>query len=180
LVVKSNGGHRRGQNQHRGRGTQALWRSTTSAAAAAIHQNVAPRVFNTAARIDPLRRQQSYDNTLDGNTTSRQFGNALESEELSPRNMGQGRLLVRGQCGNGGPRSDDVRRAKDYGVDGIYCPNHGGRQANGGLSALYELPDVADGTAVLLDSGVRSGSEAAKTLAAEGDCRAGVHLLEPT
>src|SRR5215470_17794008 len=31
---------------------------------------------------------------------------------------------------------DDVRRAKDYGVDGIYCSNHGGRQADGGLPAL--------------------------------------------
>jgi lactate 2-monooxygenase len=31
---------------------------------------------------------------------------------------------------------DDVRRAKDYGMDGVYCSNHGGRQADGGLPAL--------------------------------------------
>ena len=63
---------------------------------------------------------------------------------------------------------DDVRRAKDYGIDGIYCSNHGGRQANGGLPALDALPDVvtaADGMPVLFDSGVRSGSDVAKALA---------------
>jgi type IV secretion system protein VirD4 len=45
------------------------------------------------------RSHQSYDHNLDDKTTSRQFGNALEPEELSPRNMGQARLLVRGTPG---------------------------------------------------------------------------------
>jgi lactate 2-monooxygenase len=61
-----------------------------------------------------------------------------------------------------------VRRAKDYGIDGIYCSNHGGRQANGGLPALDALPAVveaADEMPVLFDSGVRSGSDVAKALA---------------
>ena len=39
---------------------------------------------------------------------------------------------------------DDVRRARDYGVDGIYCSNHGGRQANGGLASLDALPPVVE------------------------------------
>jgi lactate 2-monooxygenase len=63
---------------------------------------------------------------------------------------------------------DDVRKARDYGIDGIYCSNHGGRQANGGLPALEALPAVvkaADGMPVLFDSGVRSGSDVAKALA---------------
>ena len=63
---------------------------------------------------------------------------------------------------------DDVRKARDYGIDGIYCSNHGGRQANGGLPALDALPAVvqaADGMPVLFDSGVRSGSDVAKALA---------------
>src|SRR5271168_1268702 len=63
---------------------------------------------------------------------------------------------------------DDVRRARDYGVDGIYCSNHGGRRANGGLAALDALPAVveaADEMPVLFDSGVRSGSDVAKALA---------------
>ena len=63
---------------------------------------------------------------------------------------------------------DDVRKARDHGIDGIYCSNHGGRQANGGLPSLEALPAVvkaADGMPVLFDSGVRSGSDVAKALA---------------
>ncbi|WP_280424248.1 alpha-hydroxy-acid oxidizing protein, partial [Nocardia carnea] len=63
---------------------------------------------------------------------------------------------------------DDARRALDLGADGIYCSNHGGRQANGGLPALDTLPDIvaaADGAPVLFDSGVRSGTDVVKALA---------------
>jgi lactate 2-monooxygenase len=72
-------------------------------------------------------------------------------------------LMVKGVC-----HPDDVRRAKDIGVDGIYCSNHGGRQANGGLPCLDCLPGVleaADGMPVLFDSGVRSGADIIKALA---------------
>jgi lactate 2-monooxygenase len=72
-------------------------------------------------------------------------------------------LVVKGIC-----HPDDVRRAKDIGVDGIYCSNHGGRQANGGLPALDCLPGVlkaAEGLPVLFDSGVRSGADIVKALA---------------
>jgi lactate 2-monooxygenase len=72
-------------------------------------------------------------------------------------------LLVKGIC-----HPDDVRRARDTGVDGIYCSNHGGRQANGGVPAIDCLPDVvaaADGLPVLFDSGIRSGADIVKALA---------------
>lgn len=45
------------------------------------------------------RSRQSYDHNHDGTATTRDFGNALEPEELSPRNVGQARLLVRGTPG---------------------------------------------------------------------------------
>ena len=67
---------------------------------------------------------------------------------------------------------EDVRKAKDFGIDGIYCSNHGGRQANGGLPALQTLPAVveaADGTPVLFDSGIRSGTDIVKALALGAD-----------
>jgi len=63
---------------------------------------------------------------------------------------------------------DDVRRAIDGGVDGIYCSNHGGRQANGGIAALDMLPAVVEAAGripVLFDSGVRTGSDIIKALA---------------
>jgi len=72
-------------------------------------------------------------------------------------------LIVKGIC-----HPDDARRAKDFGVEGIYCSNHGGRQANGGLPALDCLPAVveaADGLPVLFDSGIRSGADIIKALA---------------
>jgi lactate 2-monooxygenase len=72
-------------------------------------------------------------------------------------------LVLKGIC-----HPDDARRAIDAGVDGIYCSNHGGRQANSGISAIDLLPAVvaASGDApVLFDSGVRTGTDVAKALA---------------
>lgn len=72
-------------------------------------------------------------------------------------------LVLKGIC-----HHDDARKAADLGVDAIYCSNHGGRQANGGIAAIDMLPDVVKGagsTPVLFDSGVRSGSDVVKALA---------------
>ena len=64
--------------------------------------------------------------------------------------------------------AEDARMAKQRGVDGIVVSNHGGRQVDGEGAALDALPgvvDAADGLTVLLDSGIRSGSDVAKALA---------------
>jgi lactate 2-monooxygenase len=92
------------------------------------------------------------------------FGNPLTWEDLPwLRSLTDLPLLVKGIC-----HPDDARRARDGGVDGIYCSNHGGRQANGGLPAIDCLPGVveaADGLPVLFDSGIRSGADIIKALA---------------
>jgi lactate 2-monooxygenase len=92
------------------------------------------------------------------------FGNPLTWADLPwLRSLTKLPLIVKGIC-----HPDDARRAKDGGVDGIYCSNHGGRQANGGLPALDCLPGVveaADGLPVLFDSGIRSGADVVKALA---------------
>src|SRR6202008_85433 len=68
------------------------------------------------------------------------FGNPLTWDDLPwLRSLTTLPLLVKGLC-----HPDDVRRAKGGGVDGIYCSNHGGRQADGGLSALDCLPGVVE------------------------------------
>ena len=72
-------------------------------------------------------------------------------------------IVLKGIC-----HPDDARRAIDEGADGIYCSNHGGRQANGGIAAIDMLPAVvaASGrTPVLFDSGIRSGTDMVKALA---------------
>jgi lactate 2-monooxygenase len=92
------------------------------------------------------------------------FGNSLTWDDLPwLRSLTTLPLIVKGIC-----HPDDARRAKDGGVDAIYCSNHGGRQANGGLPALDCLPGVveaADGLPVLFDSGIRSGADIVKALA---------------
>jgi len=92
------------------------------------------------------------------------WGNSLRWDDLRwLRSLTKLPILLKGI-----QHPDDVRRARDYGVDGIYCSNHGGRQADGGLPALDALPAVveaAEGMPVLFDSGVRSGSDVAKALA---------------
>ena len=72
-------------------------------------------------------------------------------------------LILKGIC-----HPDDARRAIDEGADAIYCSNHGGRQANGGIAAIDMLPAVVAAsrdTPVLFDSGIRSGSDVVKALA---------------
>ena len=72
-------------------------------------------------------------------------------------------LILKGIC-----HPDDARRAIDCGADAVYCSNHGGRQANGGVAAIDMLPAIVEacaGTPVLFDSGVRSGTDVVKALA---------------
>ncbi|MBN3453521.1 alpha-hydroxy-acid oxidizing protein [Mycobacterium sp. DSM 3803] len=92
------------------------------------------------------------------------FGNPLTWDDLPwLRSLTKLPLIVKGIC-----HPDDARRAKAGGVDGIYCSNHGGRQANGGLPAIDCLPGVveaADGLPVLFDSGIRNGADIVKALA---------------
>lgn len=82
---------------------------------------------------------------------------ALRSETTLP-------LLVKGIL-----HPDDARRAVDLGIDGVIVSNHGGRQVDGSVGALDQLPAVVaavpDGVPVLIDSGVRTGSDVLKALA---------------
>lgn len=62
----------------------------------------------------------------------------------------------------------DAALAKQYGMDGVIVSNHGGRQLDGATTPLRVLPQILeqfkDGP-VMLDSGVRRGSDVLKALA---------------
>src|SRR5690625_526114 len=63
----------------------------------------------------------------------------------------------------------DATRSLEYGVDGIIVSNHGGRQVDGAIGALDALPLICDviqdQIPVLMDSGIRRGSDIVKALA---------------
>jgi isopentenyl diphosphate isomerase/L-lactate dehydrogenase-like FMN-dependent dehydrogenase len=79
------------------------------------------------------------------------------------RSNWEGPLLVKGVL-----TSHDARLAADAGADGVIVSNHGGRQLDGVPAALVALGDVVESVggevAVLLDGGVRRGSDVAKAL----------------
>ena len=64
---------------------------------------------------------------------------------------------------------DDARRAVDHGARAIIVSNHGGRQLDSAITALDALPDVVEAVAeraeVLVDGGVRRGTDVLKALA---------------
>ncbi|GDX14601.1 alpha-hydroxy-acid oxidizing enzyme [Actinomycetes bacterium] len=63
----------------------------------------------------------------------------------------------------------DAKRAREEGVEAIALSNHGGRQFDGSPAPIELLPEVVDavgdGIEVLIDGGVRRGSDVVKALA---------------
>lgn len=66
-------------------------------------------------------------------------------------------------------RVDDAKRAVDAGVSAISVSNHGGNNLDGTPASIRALPAVADAVGgqveVLLDGGIRRGSDVVKALA---------------
>ncbi len=70
-------------------------------------------------------------------------------------------------------RADDAARALDLGVEGIWVSNHGGRQLDTSIASLDALPDIVaavDGrAAIIVDGGVRRGTDVLKAIALGAD-----------
>jgi len=66
-------------------------------------------------------------------------------------------------------RADDAVKAVDAGADAVVVSNHGARNFDSAVASIDALPAIADAighrATILLDSGVRRGSDVAKALA---------------
>lgn len=84
------------------------------------------------------------------------------------RKTWRGRMVLKGIL-----HPDDARAARAHGMDAVIVSNHGGRQLDGSVSPLHALPaivDAAGGMDVMLDSGVRRGTDALKAMALGARC----------
>jgi (S)-mandelate dehydrogenase len=85
------------------------------------------------------------------------------------RDMWPGILMLKGIN-----RPDDALKAVSAGVDGIVVSNHGGRNMDSAAATIDMLPEIAeavgDKITVLLDSGIRRGSDIVKAVALGAKC----------
>lgn len=99
--------------------------------------------------------------------TSRRDSLSWKHVELI-RKRWAGRLVLKGIL-----RGDDAALARELGVDGVIVSNHGGRQLDGSTAPMRALPEVIaqSGTMeVMLDGGVRRGSDVLKAIALGARC----------
>jgi L-lactate dehydrogenase (cytochrome) len=79
------------------------------------------------------------------------------------RKRWKGKLVVKGLVSPA-----DARIARESGVDGVMLSNHGGRQLDYTMSGLRTLPEIAaeaKGMTVMVDGGIRRGTDVIKALA---------------
>ncbi len=83
------------------------------------------------------------------------------------RERWRGRLVVKGMVA-----PEDARRAAAEGADAVWLSNHGGRQLDGAVSPLRTVAAaraLCPKTPILLDSGLRRGTDVLKALALGAD-----------
>ena len=100
-----------------------------------------------------------------GEFMDKTFSGRLNPEKIKPiRDMWPGKLVLKGVASDA-----DAERAIELGLDGIIVSNHGGRQLDAGQSTIKPLKSIAakysDRITVMMDSGIRSGPDIARTLA---------------
>lgn len=100
-----------------------------------------------------------------GDFMNEMFSGRLNEERIKPiRDMWPRKLVLKGVASEA-----DAERAIQLGFDGIIVSNHGGRQLDAGQSSITALKTIAeklsDRITIMMDSGIRSGPDIARTLA---------------
>lgn len=93
------------------------------------------------------------------------FSGRLNEEKIKPiRDRWKGKIVLKGVA-----HESDAAQAVRLGLDGLIVSNHGGRQLDAGESSIKPLTRIAekfgDQITVMMDSGIRSGPDIARTLA---------------
>ncbi len=93
------------------------------------------------------------------------FDGRLNEEKVSAiREMWKGKLVLKGIV-----NESDVEKSIRLGIDGIIVSNHGGRQLDAGQSTIHSLKTIVEKykgkIKIIMDSGLRSGPDIARTLA---------------
>ena len=80
------------------------------------------------------------------------------------RDLWPGKLMIKGLL-----RASDAARAVACGADGVIVSNHGGRNMDSAVASIDALPEIVNAvgerTTVILDSGIRRGSDMVKAFA---------------
>ncbi len=84
------------------------------------------------------------------------------------RDIFPGKLIIKGIV-----RPDDAEKAIEHGIDGIVVSNHGGRNMDSAPATISVLPQVVKAVngrmSIIVDSGVRRGSDIVKCIALGAD-----------
>ncbi|HTM48280.1 MAG TPA: alpha-hydroxy acid oxidase [Bryobacteraceae bacterium] len=170
------------------------WSNTTGQATKSLASSYARRVEDLGAKAIVVTVDNQYQSNRDRNNRNRfdygymSSGVPKQGEVIPPRNPATAAMWqphtpsmswdyvewLRGACGlpvllKGILHPDDARTAVQRGASAVIVSNHGGRQLDGVVATLDALPDVVDAVGskvpVLMDGGIRRGSDILKALA---------------
>jgi L-lactate dehydrogenase (cytochrome) len=104
-----------------------------------------------------------------GQFMNRTFAGRLNADKIKPiRDRWNGKLILKG-C----TTVEDADMAVSLGLDALLVSNHGGRQIDAGQSAVKSMRPIVDKykgkIKVMMDSGIRTGPDIARTLASGAD-----------
>ena len=138
----------------------------------ALHPSWTLGVMGKYLRTIGMPKHENYPAEFQGTITSGVAGrrdemtlDSLNWDDIRVfRDKWPGILMLKGVN-----RVDDALKAHSYGIDGLIVSNHGGRNMDSAAATIRVLPEIAEAVGdkmpVLLDSGIRRGSDIVKALA---------------
>lgn len=108
---------------------------------------------------------KGLDLTQLGKFMDQTFSKRMSMEKIAPiRDLWKGKIVLKGVS-----TEADTEKAIQLGLDGIIVSNHGGRQLDAGESTIKPMTRISkkygSQIKVMMDSGLRSGPDIARTLA---------------